>query len=57
MQQDQREQRSALLPFYESTSQFQRLDPAIRSEVTSLLKLLLNECVARAARAAEENDE
>jgi hypothetical protein len=35
----------------------QRLDQASRSEITNLLKLLLSECAARAAKAAEAKDE
>jgi hypothetical protein len=35
----------------------QRLDPMIRSQVTGLLKLLLDECSAAPATAKEADDE
>jgi hypothetical protein len=35
----------------------QRLDQACRAEITNLLKLLLTECAAAAAKATEANDE
>jgi len=37
--------------------QRQRLDPMVRMEVTSLLKLLLDECSAALAKAKEAADE
>jgi hypothetical protein len=37
--------------------QNQRLDALNRTEITSLLKLLLNECVAGAAKATEAANE
>lgn len=35
----------------------QRLDPKVRSEVTGLLKLLLDECSAALAKTREANNE
>jgi hypothetical protein len=44
-----------LLMFANSEIRCQRLDPMVRAEVTSLLKLLLNECSAvEATEAADE---
>jgi hypothetical protein len=37
--------------------QQQRLDPMIRGELTGLLKLLINECVATLAQTKEAADE
>jgi hypothetical protein len=44
-----------LLVLANNQTQFQRLDPMLRAEVTGLLKLLLDEC--RAANATEAADE
>lgn len=57
MEQHQRWQQLDLLVLHKSAIQHQRLDPVIRSEVISLLKLLLSECVATAARAKGADDE
>jgi hypothetical protein len=37
--------------------QRQRLDPMMRTELTGLLKLLINECNAALAKAKEADDE
>jgi hypothetical protein len=37
--------------------QRQRLDPMMRTELTSLLKLLINECSAALAKTKEADDE
>jgi hypothetical protein len=41
----------------ESAISHQRFDSLNRSEITSLLKLLLNECVAGAARVKKADNE
>ena len=46
MEQHARWQQLDLLVLATSAIQHRRLDPTIRSEVTGLLKLLLNECSA-----------
>ena len=46
-----------LLVLATSAIQRQRLDPMVRSEVTGLLKLLLDECSAALAKAKEADDE
>jgi len=44
-----------LLVLANNGTQFQRLDPMVRAEVTGLLKLLLDECsAANATEAADE---
>ncbi|MCP1838460.1 hypothetical protein ACVIIZ_004858 [Bradyrhizobium sp. USDA 4523] len=40
-----------------ATVQHQRLDPLIRLEVTSLLKLLLDECSTARAKVTEADNE
>jgi hypothetical protein len=40
-----------------SAIEHQRLDSMVRSEVTGLLKLLINECSAAPATAKEADDE
>lgn len=40
-----------------SAVQQQRLDPMLRAELTGLLKLLINECVAALAQTKEAADE
>jgi hypothetical protein len=37
--------------------QRRRLDPAVRAELTSLLKLLINECSVARAKTMEAGDE
>ena len=39
------------------TSQQERLNLTVRTEITKLLKLLIGECVAHAASAEESNNE
>jgi hypothetical protein len=46
-----------LLELTTSTIRNQRLGPEARSEVTGLLKLLLDECSAALAKAREADDE
>lgn len=46
-----------LLELATSAIQRQRLDPMIRAEVISLLKLLVNESSAALAKAKETDDE
>ena len=44
-----------LLVLANNETQFQRLDPMVRAEITGLLKLLLDECsAANATEAADE---
>ena len=46
---------SDLLVLANNETQFQRLDPMVRAEITGLLKLLLDECsAANATEAADE---
>jgi hypothetical protein len=40
-----------------SAVQQQRLDPMLRAELTGLLKLLINQCVAALAQTKEAADE
>jgi len=46
-----------LLELASTAIQRQRLDPMMRTEVTGLLKLLINECSAPLAKAKEADDE
>ena len=46
-----------LLEVASTAIQQQRLDPMIRTELTGLLKLLINECSATLAKAKEADDE
>ena len=46
-----------LLKLATTAIQRQRLDPMMRAELTSLLKLLINECSAALAKAKEADDE
>jgi len=57
MEQHARWQQLDLLVLATSAIQRRQLDPMIRSEVTGLLKLLLNECGAAHAKAKEADDE
>ena len=57
MEQHARWRQLDLVVLATSAIQQQRLDPMIRSQVTGLLKLLLNECSADPAMAKEADDE
>jgi len=46
-----------LLKLATTAIQRQRLDPMMRTELTGLLKLLINECSAALAKAKEADDE
>ena len=46
-----------LLEVASTAIQQQRLDPMMRTELTSLLKLLINQCSAALAKAKEADDE
>ena len=46
-----------LLEVASTAIQQQRLDPMMRTELTVLLKLLINECSATLAKAKEADDE
>ena len=46
-----------LLELASTAIQRQRLDPMMRTELTGLLKLLINECSAPLAKAKEADDE
>jgi hypothetical protein len=46
-----------LLELAMTALQRQRLDPMMRKELTSLLKLLINECGATLAKTKEADDE
>ena len=46
-----------LLELAMTAIQRQRLDPMMRRELTSLLKLLIDECGATLAKTKEANDE
>ena len=46
-----------LLELAMTALQRQRLDPMMRKELASLLKLLINECSAPLAKAKEADDE
>ena len=46
-----------LLELASTAIQRRRLDPMMRTELTGLLKLLINECSAAIAKAKEANDE
>ena len=46
-----------LLGLAANAIQRQRLDPMMRTELTGLLKLLINECNAALAKAKEADDE
>jgi hypothetical protein len=57
MEQHTRWQQLDLLVLATNAIQRRQLDPMIRSDVTGLLKLLLNECSAANAKAKEADDE
>jgi hypothetical protein len=57
MEQHARWQQLDLLVLATNAIQRRQLDPVVRSEVTGLLKLLLNECGAVHAKAKEANDD
>ena len=57
MEQHARWKQLDLLVLATSAIQRRQLYPMIRSEVTGLLKLLLNECSAAHAKAKEADDE
>jgi hypothetical protein len=57
MEQHARWRQLDLVVLAKSAIQHQRLGPMVRSEVTRLLKLLLNECSAAPATAKEADDE
>ena len=57
MEQHPRWRQLDLVVLATSAIQQQRLDPMIRSQVTGLLKLLLNECSAAPATPKEADDE
>jgi hypothetical protein len=57
MEQHARWRQLDLVVLATSAIQQQRLDPMIRSQVTGLLKLLLNQCSAAPAMAKEADDE
>jgi hypothetical protein len=57
MEQHARWRQLDLVVLATSAIQQQRLDPMIRSQVTGLLKRLLNECSAAPAMAKEADDE
>jgi hypothetical protein len=57
MEQHARWRQLDLVVLAKSAIQHQRLDPMVRSEVTGLLKLLLNECSTAPATAKEADDE
>jgi hypothetical protein len=58
MESHKRLQQLDLLELAASAIQRQRLDPMIRGELTSLLKLLIDECgVAARSKAVEADDE
>lgn len=46
-----------LLEVASTATQQQRLDPKMRTELTGLLKLLINECSAALAKAKEAGNE
>lgn len=46
-----------LLEFGSTAIQRQRLDPMMRTELTGLLKLLINECSAPVAKVEEADSE
>jgi hypothetical protein len=46
-----------LLEVASTATQQQRLDPKMRTELTGLLKLLINECIAALAKAKEAGNE
>ena len=46
-----------LLELAMTAIQRQRLDPMMRTELTGLLKLLINECSAARAKAEADDDE
>ena len=46
-----------LLKLATTAIQRERLDPMMRTELTGLLKLLINECSAALAKAKEADDE
>ena len=54
---EQRWRQLDLLVLTTGAIQHQRLDPLVCSEVTGLLKLLLDECSAALAQAREADDE
>jgi hypothetical protein len=54
---EQRRRQLDLLVFTRSVIQHQRLDPMVRLEVATLLKLLLNECSAARTKVQEADDE
>jgi hypothetical protein len=46
-----------LLEVASTATQQQRLDPKMRTELTGLLKLLINECIAALAKVKEAGNE
>ena len=57
MEQHARWRQLDLVVLAKSAIEHQRLDSTVRSEVTGLLKLLINECSAASATAKEADDE
>jgi hypothetical protein len=57
MEQHARWRQLDLVVLAKSAIEHQRLDSMVRSEVTGLLKLLLNECSTAPATAKEADDE
>ena len=57
MEQHARWRQLDLVVLAKSAIEHQRLDSTVRSEVTGLLKLLINECSAAPATAKEADDE
>jgi hypothetical protein len=57
MEQHARWRQLDLVVLAKNAIQHQPLDPMVRSKVTGLLKLLLNECSAAPATAKEADDE
>jgi hypothetical protein len=57
MQNAQQRQQLDLLELTTNAIQRHRLDPIVRAEIVSLLKLLINECSAALAKAKGADDE
>lgn len=57
MEQHKRWQQLDMLELAATAIQRRRLDPAVRAELTGLLKLLINECSVARANTVEAGDE
>jgi hypothetical protein len=57
MEWHKRWQQLDLLEIAATAIQRRRLDPAVRAELTGLLKLLINECSVARAKTVEADDE